>query len=86
MPMFLVRFADGVGSGEVAPESAAGIRRIARLSLREREVALLIGQGCSNEEAANRLGKSVLTVKKQLRSIYQKLSIDSRGRLIALMR
>ena len=67
-------------------ETGDGPRRIAKLTLREREVALLIGQGCSNDEAAHRLGKSVLTVKKQLRSIYQKLSVEGRGRLIALLR
>ena len=86
MPMFLLRFEDTNGTTFARGETADRLRRIARLTLREREVALLIGQGCSNEEAALRLGKSVLTVKKQLRSVYQKLSIDSRGRLIALLR
>jgi DNA-binding CsgD family transcriptional regulator len=86
MPMFLVRFGDSDARAHTPPDSRGGLESLARLSLREREVALLIGQGCSNDEVANRLGKSVLTVKKQLRSIYQKLSLDSRGRLIALLR
>lgn len=86
MPMFLVRFEDEQEIADGTAEKPNGRRRIDRLSVREREVAILIGQGCSNDEAALRLGKSVLTVKKQLRSIYQKLSIDSRGRLIALLR
>lgn len=86
MPIFLVRFEDVADDRRTSVESGEGLRRIARLTLREREVALLIGQGCSNDEAAQRLGKSVLTVKKQLRSIYQKLSVDGRGRLIALLR
>lgn len=86
MPIFLVRFEDLANYHQASVESGDGLRRIAKLTLREREVALLIGQGYSNDEAAHRLGKSVLTVKKQLRSIYQKLSVDSRGRLIALLR
>ena len=85
MPIFLIRFADARANGN-SVENGDGLRRISRLTLREREVAILIGQGCSNDEAASQLGKSVLTVKKQLRSIYQKLSVDSRGRLIALFR
>jgi len=32
------------------------------------------------------LRKSVLTVKRQLRSIYKKLNVTGRGRLIALIR
>jgi len=68
------------------PGDAERFARVARLSLREREVAMLVGQGCSNDEAALRLGKSVLTVKKQMRSIYEKLGIENRGRLIALLR
>ena len=86
MPILLVRFEDLANNPQASVESGDGLRRIAKLTLREREVALLIGQGYSNDEAAHRLGKSVLTVKKQLRSIYQKLSVDSRGRLIALLR
>ncbi len=52
----------------------------------EREVALLICEGCSNAEAARRLKKSPLTTKKQLTSIFSKLNVRTRGRLMALMR
>ncbi len=52
----------------------------------EREVALLICEGCSNAEIARRLKKSPLTTKKQLSSIFSKLNVRTRGRLMALMR
>lgn len=66
-------------------EKPSPLGLLARLSPREREVAQLVGQGCSNDEVAQHLGKSVLTVKRQLRSIYGKLNVNSRGRLTALL-
>jgi DNA-binding CsgD family transcriptional regulator len=87
MPMFLIRFEDtGQSHPAGAREPSSSISLLARLSPREGEVARLVGQGCSNGEVAKILGKSVLTVKRQLRSIYQKLDVTSRGRLTALMR
>lgn len=52
----------------------------------EREIALLICEGCSNQEIARRLKKSLLTIKKQATSVYAKLSVPSRARLMALLR
>jgi DNA-binding CsgD family transcriptional regulator len=87
MPMFLIRFEDTGRSDETdVREKSAAVSLLTRLSPREGDVARLIGQGCTNDEAAKRLGKSVLTVKRQLRSIYQKLGVAGRGRLTALMR
>lgn len=87
MPMFLIRLEDNRASSPVcAPDTAVSIGLLTRLSPREREVARLVGQGCSNDEVARNLRKSVLTVKRQLRSIYQKLNVDSRCRLTALLR
>ena len=53
-----------------------------QLTPSERELALLVGEGLSNKEIADRLSKSVLTVKKQLNSTFGKLNIGSRARLM----
>lgn len=52
----------------------------------EREVALLVCEGCSNEEIARRLKKSPLTAKKQISSIFAKMKVRTRARLMALLR
>lgn len=59
---------------------------LARLTQREKEVALLVRDGLSNDEIAQRLSKGVGTVKNQLQSIFGKLEIDSRAKLISLLR
>ena len=51
----------------------------------EREVAALIGEGLNNTEIAARRGTSINTIANQLRSIYVKLSINSRSELVILM-
>jgi DNA-binding CsgD family transcriptional regulator len=56
-----------------------------QLTPSERELALLVGEGLSNREIADKLNKSVLTVKKQLNSTFGKLNISNRARLIALL-
>jgi DNA-binding NarL/FixJ family response regulator len=52
------------------------------LSLREREVALLIGRGFSNKEVARELELSPGTVKAHAHSILQKLGETRRYSLI----
>lgn len=86
MPMFLIRIEDHQSAPSTREADDASIGLLTRLSQREREVAQLVGQGLSNGEVAKRLRKSVLTVKRQLRSIYEKLDISSRSRLAALLR
>ncbi|WP_404425319.1 LuxR C-terminal-related transcriptional regulator [Nibricoccus sp. IMCC34717] len=65
------------------PEHFGALRE---LTPREREIALLVCEGCSNAEIAKRLSKSVLTIKTQLNSVFRKLGVRSRTRLMALMR
>jgi DNA-binding CsgD family transcriptional regulator len=58
---------------------------LARLTTRERELVDYVCRGLSNEMIARQLSKSVPTVKNQLRSIFQKLSLTSRMELMARM-
>ncbi len=75
-------------SGESALPSASPERMgpLRELSPREREIALLVAEGRSNAEIAAHLNKSVLTIKTQLNSVFRKLGVSSRARLITLLR
>ena len=57
--------------------------KIDQLTRRERECALLAAQGLHNRDIAGKLGKSEITVRNQLSSIYRKLGIDTRHKLVA---
>jgi DNA-binding CsgD family transcriptional regulator len=56
-----------------------------RLTPAELRVALAVGQGASNREAAERLFISVKTVDYHLQSTYRKLGLRSRTQLAALV-
>jgi len=66
--------------GQRAPrvESPAQTGGRASLTLREREVAHLIGTGLSNKEIAARLGISLATTKSHVHSILSKLGVARR--------
>jgi pimeloyl-ACP methyl ester carboxylesterase/DNA-binding CsgD family transcriptional regulator len=53
------------------------------LTASEREVALLVGSGMTNAEAAERLAMSRFTVDGRLRRVYQKLHVSTRAELAA---
>jgi DNA-binding CsgD family transcriptional regulator len=55
-----------------------------RLSPREAEVAQLACKGMRNGEIAAMLGTSAETVKKQLRSVFEKIGVSNRTELAAL--
>jgi len=57
---------------------------LARLTRREREVAQLACEGRSNKEIAQEACLSLQTVKKHLHSVFRKLQVPSRSRLVAL--
>jgi DNA-binding CsgD family transcriptional regulator len=86
-PGFLVVLEDRSVGAQPAKDVTPERRRLLwSLTPSEREVALLICEGCSNVEIARRLKKSLLTIKKQATSIFAKLGVPSRARLIALLR
>jgi DNA-binding CsgD family transcriptional regulator len=56
------------------------------ISDREREIAILVGEGLTNREIADRLGVSVRTIDGHLYRIFSKLSIEDRDQLARLVR
>lgn len=65
--------------------SPAAVRILARLSFREREVAMRIRDGLTTPEIASVLHRSPLTIKTQLSTIFRKLQVSSRVQLAALL-
>ena len=62
-----------------APDRARAARgRLGRLTDREHEVAVAVGQGLSNAEIAVRLHLSVPTVKAHVGRVFAKLGVDNR--------
>jgi len=53
------------------------------LTSRERDVAALVSQGCTNRQVGKRLGITEVTVRHHLSSIFNKLRIANRFQLIA---
>jgi DNA-binding CsgD family transcriptional regulator len=60
-------------------------KKMALLSLREREICKLLLQGLSNQEIANKLFIETGTVKAHLNKIYKKLETTNRVDVINLM-
>lgn len=59
--------------------------RAARLSDREREVAVAVGRGASNAEIAAELHMSVATVKAHISHIFTKLDVSNRVQIAICM-
>ncbi|WP_308315543.1 AAA family ATPase [Streptomyces sp. ISL-100] len=68
-------------SSRTAEPAPAGGDTLASLTDAELRLALLVGQGASNQEAAAKLYLSVKTVEARLTRIYQKLDVRSRAQL-----
>jgi two-component system nitrate/nitrite response regulator NarL len=66
----------GIPAG--APRSQAGPDRRFGLTAREQEIVLLVTQGCSNKDIAQRLGISQDTVKRHMTHIFDKVGMSSR--------
>lgn len=96
----LARTLTKVARGEaVCSQSVAGalLRRISNethqqslttdhLTPREREVLVLIEQGLSNKQIAQRLGIEVRTVKNHVHNLLEKLRVQRRGEAAARLR
>jgi len=73
---------EGGGTGETSPKSTAGRDRNL-LTLREREIAVLIARGLSNRDIASHLGLAKRTVETHVQNILNKLNVNSRAGVAA---
>src|SRR5947208_1309753 len=86
-PHFLIEFENLRKSAATGHQtSGASLSHLARLTRREQDLARLVCDGHSNQEIADETGLSLETVKKHLHSIFGKLEVPSRSRLMTLMR
>ena len=86
-PHFLIEFENLRGGAGLQHEVAsARLPHLIRLTRREQGLARLVCDGRSNQEIADESNLSLETVKKHLHSVFRKLEVNSRSRLMALMR
>lgn len=69
--------------GEAVAAGRAGRGQLAALTPRERDVLALLVGGLANKEIARDLVISTNTVKRYLKSIFEKLAVDSRAGAVA---
>jgi DNA-binding NarL/FixJ family response regulator len=67
------------------PLSPGAVALLARLTEREREVAMRVREGLSTAEIAAELRRSPLTIKTQLAALFAKLNVRGRTRVAALL-
>jgi DNA-binding CsgD family transcriptional regulator len=85
-PHFLIECEDSSRNGDLSSRLAdSRLPALARLTIREQEVARLVCSGQSNKEIADTAHLSVAMVKKHLHAVFRKLEVPSRSRLVALM-
>jgi DNA-binding NarL/FixJ family response regulator len=83
-PTVARRLMDHVAGVDAGSGSRAAADRLARLSERERQVAVAVAEGWSNAEIADRLFMSVGTVKAHVSSALSKLDLTNRIQLALL--
>ncbi|WP_335931773.1 response regulator transcription factor [Streptomyces sp. PTD5-9] len=76
--------AQGGGAADGGSGSAAYSERLAALTGREREVLVLVAGGHSNDEIAERLAVSPLTVKTHVNRAMAKLGARDRAQLVVI--
>lgn len=70
---------------QVKPKAVESHHALEQLSLREREVAVLLAQGMTHNEVAQKLTITVRTIKAHCTSIYEKLQVKDRLALSVLL-
>lgn len=83
-PSVTRRLIEQVTAGAGASRAARAEQLLSRLTEREREVAVAIGQGLSNAEIAVRLHMSVATVKAYVSRLLAKLELNNRVQVALL--
>ena len=83
-PSFVVEF-NRLQRGEVRPPGQS-VALLRKMTPAERVVASVLAEGLSNQEIADRLGKSIHAVKFLLHRIYHKTGIASRAGIVAMLR
>jgi DNA-binding NarL/FixJ family response regulator len=71
-------------AGEAVAAGQAGRGQLAALTPRERDVLALLVGGLANKEIAHDLVISTNTVKRYLKSIFEKLAVESRAGAVAV--
>ncbi|MDD5309364.1 MAG: LuxR C-terminal-related transcriptional regulator [Deltaproteobacteria bacterium] len=83
-PAFLTSF---ICTGKLGKSRASGNRNVKLMSLtpRERQIAFLVAQGCSNENIAADLAIGLPTVRSHLKAAYRKTCTTSRVELVRFL-
>jgi DNA-binding CsgD family transcriptional regulator len=63
---------------KIRPDMVPGCMNGLRLTERENQVLALVATGCTNDQAAHRLGISTRTIRKHLESVFAKAHVPSR--------
>jgi DNA-binding NarL/FixJ family response regulator len=84
-PMAIRRLIDHVADPEASSRRARARTRLADLTDREREVAILVGHGRSNAEIAAGLTMSLPTVKGHVSRLLSKLDLNNRVQIALLV-
>lgn len=66
-----------------SPVPRSAVAEIGDLTSRERAVAVLVAQGLTNRQIAQRLGIAPGTAKRHVEKVLRKLSVDSRAQIAA---
>ncbi|MEV6795721.1 response regulator transcription factor [Streptomyces sp. NPDC051320] len=80
----IARFLAQGGSSDLAADPELYAERLAALTVREREVLVQVGGGHSNDEIAERLSVSPLTVKTHVNRAMAKLGARDRAQLVVI--